>query len=371
MGNRLRRLARWGDVARIVFHVDMDAFYVSCERRRDPTLAGKPVVVGADPQGGKGRGVIMAASYEARARGVRSGMPISQAWRALSDGIYKLPDYDLYGQVSESVITILRDFADIVEQASIDEAFMDVTSRTTWETVRGHAMAVKEAVHERGRITCSVGAAPNKSCAKIAGEQQKPDGLTVVTPGEIQAFLDPLPIRRISGIGPKTEEVLQGAGIQTIGELARTPGEKLKELLGKNAVWLWGIARGEEQLPVEERPDPKSISVERTFSRDATEWGVVLETLDDIAANVWDRAQLQKVRFRNVGVRIRFTGFETHLRQRTLPNHVDDPAVLTQVARELLEEFRERGRAVRMVGVRVAAFTKGVGRQLRLGESRR
>jgi len=349
----------------------MDAFYVSCERRRDPSLAGKPVVVGADPQGGKGRGVIMAASYEARARGVRAGMPISQAWRALPDGIYKLPDYDLYGDVSESVIGILRDFADVVEQASIDEAFMDVTSRTTWESVREHALAVKAAVRDREGITCTVGAAPNKSCAKVAGEQQKPDGLTVVAPDQVKGFLDPLPIRRISGIGPKTEEALHGAGIQTIGELARYPGDGLKDLLGKNAVWLWGIARGEEQLPVEERPDPKSISVERTFSRDASDWDVVLETLDDIAANVWDRAQLQKVRFRNVGVRIRFTGFETHIRQRMLPNHVDDPALLTQVAQELLGAFRERGRPVRMVGVRVAEFTKGVGRQLRLGESRR
>src|SRR3990172_5016646 len=298
----------------------MDAFYVSCERRREPSLLGKPVVVGSDPKEGKGRGVVMAASYEARALGVRSGLPISQAWKAAPQAVYLPPDFDLYGDVSESVITVMRDFADVVEQASIDEAYLDVTRRTTWDTVRAHALAVKSAVREREGITCTVGAAPNKSCAKVAGEQQKPDGLTVVRPEEIQAFLDPLPVRRISGIGPKTEE---------------------------------------------ERPDPKSISVERTFERDAADWAVVLETLDDVADNVWHRARLQKVRFRNIGIRIRFTGFETHIHQRTLPTLVDDPAVLKQVARELAAKFAERG-TVRMVGVRVSALTKATGEQKRL-----
>ena len=350
---------------RIVFHVDMDAFYVSCECRREPSLLGKPVVVGSDPKEGKGRGVVMAASYEARALGVRSGLPISQAWKAAPQAVYLPPDFDLYGDVSESVITVMRDFADVVEQASIDEAYLDVTRRTTWDTVRAHALAVKSAVREREGITCTVGAAPNKSCAKVAGEQQKPDGLTVVRPEEIQAFLDPLPVRRISGIGPKTEEALHGAGIQTIGELARYGGDALKTLLGKNAVWLWGIATGQEELPVEERPDPKSISVERTFERDAADWAVVLETLDDVADNVWHRARLQKVRFRNIGIRIRFTGFETHIHQRTLPTLVDDPAVLKQVARELAAKFAERG-TVRMVGVRVSALTKATGEQKRL-----
>jgi DNA polymerase IV (DinB-like DNA polymerase) len=353
-------------MGRIVFHVDMDAFYVSCERRRDPALAGRPVVVGADPKEGRGRGVVMAASYEARALGVRSGTPISQAWRAAPEAVYLVPDFDLYGDVSESVIAVLRNFADVVEQASIDEAFLDATRRTTWEGVPAHAMAVKAAVLEREGITCTVGAAPNKSCAKIAGEQQKPDGLTVVRPEEVAAFLEPLPVRRISGIGPKTEAVLVGAGIRTIGELARFPGEELKKLLGRNAVWLWGIARGEEQLPVEERPDPKSLSVERTFQRDAEDWSVVLDTLDDIADNLWQRARVQKVRFKNVGVRLRFTGFETHLRQRVLPAASDDPAILRQVARELVAEFRGSERPIRMLGVRIAMLEKARGEQRKL-----
>jgi len=348
---------------RIVFHADMDAFYVACERRRAPDLAGTPVVIGADPKGGQGRGVVMAASYEARDLGVTSGMPISQAWRRLPNAVYRIPDYDLYGDVSESVMGILREFADVVEQASIDEAYLDVTSRTTWDTVREHALAVKRAVRDREGITCTVGVAPNKSCAKIAGESQKPDGLTVVTPERIRAFLDPLPVSRISGVGPRTEEVLTEAGVRTVGELARFSGDRLKELLGKNAVWLWGIARGIEELPVEERPDPKSLSVERTFERDVLDWEVVLGTLDDIAENVWQRARLEKVRFRNVGVRVRFEGFETHSRERTLATHVDDPAVLTRIARELAAEFQWDPRPVRMVGVRVSHFSRSGGQR--------
>lgn len=355
-------------VPRIVFHVDMDAFYVSCERQRDPALVGKMIAVGADPKGGRGRGVVMASSYEARARGVSSGMPISLAWRTLPEAVYLVPDYDLYGDVSESVIQVMRGFADVVEQASIDEAYLDVTSRTNWRDVEAHAMAVKRAVLERESITCTVGVAVNKSCAKIAGEQQKPDGLTIVPPVQTQSFLDPLPVSRISGIGPKTEEVLSGVGVLTIGQLARYPGKRLQELLGKNAVWLWGIARGLEEMPVEERPDPKSLSVESTFERDVDSWEVVLETLDDVAANLFQRVRIQKVQFRNTGIKIRFEGFETHQRERMLPTYTDDPAILTSTVRELIAEFQDRGRAVRMIGVRVSHLSGEGGDQRRLPE---
>ncbi|MEK6851830.1 MAG: DNA polymerase IV, partial [Candidatus Thermoplasmatota archaeon] len=150
-------------MARIVFHVDLDSFYTAVEAREHPELRGKPVIVGADPKGGKGRGVVMAASYEARAQGVKAGMPISFAWRRLPDAVYRRPDYDLYGSVSESVMSVLREFADRFEQASIDEAYLDVTARTTWEAVRDRALAVKKAVREREGLTCSLGAAPNKA----------------------------------------------------------------------------------------------------------------------------------------------------------------------------------------------------------------
>lgn len=344
---------------RVVFHVDMDAFYVSVERRRDPGLEGKPVVVGADPKGGQGRGVVMACSYEARARGIRSGMPISLAWRKLPDAAYLPPDYDLYGSVSESVMDALREHADVFEHLSIDEAFLDVTTKVRgFDGAPEYARAVKAAVRDREGLACTIGVAPNKSAAKMASDLGKPDGLMVVRPEEVALFLSPLPVTQISGVGTKTAQILEHAGVRTIGELAAFPGGELKKLLGKNAVWLWGIARGIEQMPVEERPDPKSISVERTFDRDVSDWSVVLETLDSIAHNVFLRAKGQGATFRTIGIKIRFEGFQTFLRERTLGSHVLDESVLAQVARDLVKEFEPRARKVRLLGIRVTGLVR-------------
>src|SRR3990170_4437546 len=208
-----------------------------------------------------------------------------------------------------------------------------------------------------------IGAAPNKSTAKIASDLAKPDGIKLVRPEEVGDFLAPLPVTRISGVGPKTATVLEHAGIRMIGDLARFPGAELKRLLGKNAVWLWGIARGLEQLPVEERPDPKSISVERTFERDVSEWFVVLETLDDIARNVHLRARAQGATFRTAGIKIRFEGFRTHLRERSLGSHILDEDALKKVARDLIREFEAPGRKVRLLGVRVANLERPKAKQ--------
>ncbi len=349
---------------RVVFHVDMDAFYVSVERRENPDLLEKPVIVGADPKGGKGRGVVMACSYEARALGIRSGMPISLAWRRLPDAVYLPPNYDLYGSVSESVIGVLRDHADILEHSSIDEAFLEVTSKAgSFEGAADYARRVKAEVRDREGLACTIGVAPNKSTAKIASDLAKPDGLLVIRPEEVPIFLEPLPVTRISGVGTKTAQILEHAGVKTIGQLARFPGTELKKLLGKNSVWLWGIAKGIEQMPVEERPDPKSISVERTFDRDVADWSVVLETLDSIAHNVYLRAKGQGASFGNAGIKIRFEGFQTHLRERKLPSHILDEAALAKVARDLVREFEPRGRKVRLLGVRVTDLVRPNSRQ--------
>jgi len=353
-------------VARIVFHVDLDSFYTAVEVREHPELRGKPVIVGADPNEGKGRGVAMAASYEARAQGVTAGMPISLAWRKLPDAMYRRPDYALYGTVSESVMNILREFADKFEQASIDEAYLDVTAKTTWDSARDYALGVKKAVRDREGLTCSVGVAPNKSTAKIAATHRKPDGLTLVPPDRVEAFLGPLPVNAISGVGEKTERVLADLGIRTIADLAAYPGKELTKVLGRNAVWLWGIARGIEELPVQERPDPKSISVERTFERDVDDWDTILGTLDSVADNVYVRARNANMIFRTAGIKIRFEGFVTHTRDRTLPTWTLDRDVLMATVRELAAEFEARGRPVRMLGVRVANLRKPRGTQASL-----
>jgi len=332
----------------------MDAFYVSVERRENPDLNGKPVIVGADPKSGTGRGVVMACSYEAREMGIRSGMPIGMAWRKVPTAVYLRPNYELYGAVSESVMNVLRSYADILEHVSIDEAFLDVTSKVRgFDDALEYAARVKAAVREREGLACTIGVAPNKSIAKIASDLAKPNGLQVVRPEEVVTFLDPLPVTKISGVGTKTAELLERVGVRTIGELARFPGAELKKILGKNSVWLWGIARGLEELPVEERPDPKSISVERTFDRDVSEWAVVRETLRDVAHNVFLRARAQGATFRTIGIKIRFEGFQTHLRERTLASHVLDEEVLVNVTQELAQEFTDRKRRVRLLGVRV------------------
>jgi len=332
----------------------MDAFYVSVERRENPDLNGKPVIVGADPKSGTGRGVVMACSYEAREMGIRSGMPIGMAWRKVPTAVYLRPNYELYGAVSESVMNVLRSYADILEHVSIDEAFLDVTSKVRgFDDALEYAARVKAAVREREGLACTIGVAPNKSIAKIASDLAKPNGLQAVRPEEVVTFLDPLPVTKISGVGTKTAELLERVGVRTIGELARFPGAELKKILGKNSVWLWGIARGLEELPVEERPDPKSISVERTFDRDVSEWAVVRETLRDVAHNVFLRARAQGATFRTIGIKIRFEGFQTHLRERTLASHVLDEEVLVNVTQELAQEFADRKRRVRLLGVRV------------------
>ena len=337
----------------------MDAFYVSVERREDPDLVGKLVIVGADPRQGKGRGVVMACSYEARAEGIRSGMPISLAWKRLPQAVFLAPNYDLYGSVSESVMAVLREHADVLEHLSIDEAFLDVTSTVNGiEDVAEYARGVKGAIRDREGLACTIGVAPNKSAAKIASDLAKPDGLLIVRPEEVAGFLAPLPVTRISGVGTKTAQVLEHAGVRTIGELAAFPGGELRKLLGKNAVWLWGIARGIERMPVEERPDPKSISVERTFGRDIADWDLVLVTLESIAHNVFLRAKGQGAAFQTIGIKIRFEGFQTFLRERTLGSHVLDEAVLTRVSRDLIQEFESRGRKVRLLGIRVTGLVR-------------
>src|SRR5436189_5488765 len=345
----------------------MDAFYVSVERRENPHLNGKPVIVGADPKSGTGRGVVMACSYEAREMGIRSGMPIGMAWRKVPTAVYLRPNYELYGAVSESVMNVLRSYADILEHVSIDEAFLDVTSKVRgFDDALEYAARVKAAVREREGLACTIGVAPNKSIAKIASDLPKPNGLKVVRPAEVVTFLDPLPVTKISGVGTKTAELLERVGVRTIGELARFPGAELKKILGKNAVWLWGIARGLEQLPVEERPDPKSISVERTFERDVSDWKQIDETLRDVAHNVFLRAKAQGARFRPIGIKIGLAGCHTHLRERTLSSNVLDEDVLAAVCGELLSEYADKAHRVRLLGVRVTKLERPKTSQPRL-----
>ena len=354
---------------RVILHVDLDAFYVSAEVREHPELKGLPVVVGADPEGGKGRGVVIACSYEARKFGLRSGMPISQAYRLCPQAKYIPPSWGLYEQVSEEVMSTLRGFADKFEQASIDEAFIDVTSRAKdEESVKAVAIEVKKAIRERHHLTCSVGAGPNKSSAKIASDRNKPDGLTVVPFGDAAGFLAPLPIGVVPGIGRKTGEFLSEKGISTIGQLQELDGKQLLNWFGKNGVWLWGVIHGEENVEVRQQEIPKSLSVERTFKEDVKDFREVRKEAADGASELMRRVKSAGYSYRVAGIKIRFQGFETHTRERTLVSHTDSEGPLLETVERLLDEFESKGKPVRLVGVRVADIQRATSGPSRLDD---
>ncbi len=356
-------------VQRTIFHVDLDAFYVSVEARENPALRGLPVVVGADPEGGNGRGVVVACSYEARKSGLRSGMPISQAFRLCPKGTYMRPNWALYEKASEEVMSTLRGFADKFEQASIDEAFLDVSSKAPeLESARALASSVKDAVKKRHGLTCSIGVAPNKSAAKIASDRNKPDGLTVVPWGGVRDFLAPLPVTVVPGVGRKTQEFLKEKGVETVGQLQQLQGRQLMSWFGKNGVWLWGVIQGEENTEVRQQEMPKSLSVERTFREDVADFREVRREARDAASELMRRVRSSRLAYRVGGIKIRFQGFETHTREKTLVSHTQSEDALLETVDSLLDEFEEEGRPVRLVGVRVADLMKATSQPKRLDE---
>jgi DNA polymerase IV (archaeal DinB-like DNA polymerase) len=342
---------------RIIFHVDVDSFYPSVEVRRNPNLRGKPVIVGADPRGGRGRGVVVSCSYEARKLGVRSGTPISRAFKAAPDAVYLRPDFPQYAEVSKRIMKILEHFADKFEQVSIDEAFLDVSESLgqDYQKARELAGRIKQELESREGLTCSIGIAPNKSIAKIASDLHKPNGLTVVEPKDVITFLAPLPVRVISGIGNKTEDFLTSKGITTIGELQKVPGKELVNYFGKTGVWLWGVAHGLERIDVKQRP-MRSLNSEHTFDADVLDKSKVLEMLESLVDKLHKRVLLSRVEFRVVGIKIRFTHFQTYSRENTIPHFTGRKEAILQEARNLFREFEKNPRKVRLIGVFVADF---------------
>ncbi len=325
------------------------------------------MIVGADPKNGKGRGVVTSCSYEARKFGVRSGMPISMAWKLCPQGIYVPPDFELYGETSERVMNIMRAFADIFEQTSIDEAYMDVSKRCkTYDDAKLLASKLKDALKEREGLTVSVGISPSKSISKMASDMQKPDGLTAVQPEEVDRFLEPLPVNRVSGVGKKTTEFLHEKGIETIGQLREVEAKKLTDWFGKGGVWLWAIANGIEETPVEERGLRKSISVEQTFERDIQNKTAVRDALASLSHEVHNRLLGEGLWYRTVGIKVRFEGFVTFTREKTHTGYVDDLGVIQEYVTLLFREFEKDKRKMRLVGVRLSDLKPAEGKQVKL-----
>ncbi len=348
--------------ARLIAHIDMDSFYASAEVRRNLPLKDKPVVIGADPKEGKGRGVVLTCNYHARKFGVRSAMPISEAWRLCPQAVYLPPDFAYYEEVSEEVMKIIRSKVEAFEQVSIDEAFVDLTGVT--ESLQQAIVWIgnlKTELWVKTGMTCSVGLAENKSAAKIATDLQKPDGVTVIPPGATRAQLAPLPITVIPGVGVKTEAALKEKGVSTVGALSRMELDAVKRLLGRSGVWLWEVANGLEREDVREHA-LKSLSTERTFYEDGA-WDAVELAVGELAGELAGRAKGAGITFRRVGVKIRFRGFETHTKETKLPAHTTSEDLLRQEALLLIRTFRQAKKPVRLVGVRVSDLGRDLAAQ--------
>jgi nucleotidyltransferase/DNA polymerase involved in DNA repair len=349
-----------GMAARAILHVDMDAFYAAVEQRDRPELRGRPVIVGADPRAGRGRGVVATASYEARRFGVTSAMPISQAWRLCPHGCYLAPDMDKYARVSGQVMEILRRFTDCVEPISIDEAFLDVTASGralgSGETI---ARALKDAIHAGTALTASVGVACSKLVAKVASDLRKPDGLVVVPPGTEADLLAPLPVRRLWGVGPKMEEMLARIGVSTIGELAALDPARLERRLGTHGHDLQLLARGVDDRPVVAQPETaKSLGQEQTYDADTADLSRLRRTLLDLADGVAARLRAHGLRGRTVTLKYRDEDFRTLTRAETLGAPTDAGDRLFDVAWRLFEKAHGP-RKVRLLGLYVSAFDAG------------
>ncbi len=357
---------------RIIAHVDMDAFYASVEARYNPDLRDRAVVVGADPKGGHGRGVVTAASYAARRYGIRSAMPISRAWRVAEaarrrgepEAVFIRDNRRLYVEVSGRIMAILASRADAFEEASIDEAYLDLSPLGSFGAAVERALALKREIGEREGLTCSIGLGPNKLVAKIASDFKKPDGLTVVEPAGVQDFLDPLPIRVIPGIGPKTERALHERGIRTVRDMRDVEEPHLTEWFGGWGHDLHAKVRGISDSPVSNEWEPKSVGEQETFEVDTLDATFVLERARGLAREVFTRLERQGFRaFRTVTVTARFTTFRTHTRSHTLREPLTTEDALAAAAVELLLPFLDarenpRQRKIRLIGVRAEKLVR-------------
>jgi DNA polymerase IV (DinB-like DNA polymerase) len=347
-------------VTRIILHMDMDHFFTAVEEREHPEYKGKPVVVGADPKQGKGRGVVSTSNYEARKAGVRSGMPISRAWKLCPEASYLPPNFALYIEASLKIMEIARKYADKFEQWGIDEAFLDVSAKVKdYAEAEALAKQIKQEILEKERLTCSIGVGPNKLVAKVASDYRKPGGLTVVKEGEAEQFLAPLLVRRLLWVGRKTEAKLKALGINTIGDLARYDPAVLAKNFGVMGTQMHLNALGIDRSEVEQRTEVKSISHETTFEEDTDDAEAVLKALDALAKEVSKEALSQNLFFKTITVKVRYENFETHTRSKTLQFMTNRTQHLQKTARELLQPFLRGERKVRLIGVRVSTFVKG------------
>jgi DNA polymerase-4 len=351
---------------RIILHVDMDAFYASIEQLDNPDLKGKPVIVGADPKGGSGRGVVAACSYEARKSGVHSALPISRAWKLCPEGAYVRPRMQRYVEVSGQVMAVLYRFTNLVEPLSIDEAFLDITgSVSLFGAPEQIARGIKKQIREATGLCASVGAGPNKFIAKIASDIRKPDALVIVSPEEVEEFLQDLPISRLWGVGPKTEQRLRQMALRTIGDVRKIPQDELVRVLGSMGAHLYQLSIGRDDRPVIPNWEAKSVSSETTFEEDTADRNLLLETIRDLSARVGRRLRREEQRATRITLKLRYQNFQTHTKQTSLERPIQGDTEISAIAIRLFEQF-PLNRKIRLIGVGAGGIQRPGGRPAQL-----
>lgn len=349
----------------IILHADMDHYFSAVEEREHPEFKGKPVVVGADPKDGRGRGVVKTCNYEAREFGINSGMPISAAWRLCPHAVYVRGNYRLYKEVSKEIMIILRKYSDKFQPWGLDEAFLDVSSKVqNLDEAVNLAVSIKHEILWEERLTCSIGIAPNKLVAKIASEYRKPDGLTVVKEDAVERFLAPLPVRRMLWIGEKTAGKMNEMGIRTIGDLASFNVSVLVEKFGVMGARYHKYAHGVYESEVGGRKCMrKSIGHERTFATDIVDYNLIFQRLDNLCQKIHERAVTRNLLFKTVTVKIRYASFQTYMRGKTLPFFTNRVQDLQKAVRELTQDHLHQNEKIRLVGVRVSSLKSNNGQR--------
>jgi DNA polymerase-4 len=336
---------------RRIVHADMDAFYASVEQRDNPSLKGKPVAVGGSPEG---RGVVAAASYEARAFGVRSAIPMSRAVRLCPHLIIVRPDFSKYKAASQAVFDIFRSVTPLVEPLSLDEAYLDVTSNAWGEPLgRVVAQRIKEEIKRATGLTASAGVAPNKFLAKIASAWKKPDGLTVIAPERVERFLQGLPVDALWGVGPVTAQRLRERGIEKLVDVRTASAAVLREAVGSHADWLRRLADGHDDRPVVPYRAAKSSGTENTFAQDLTELGEIRREIDEMARDGAAWLERKDLVCRTVTIKVRYSDFTTITRSHTCLPPTRDADAIAARAVALLEKTEAGRRPVRLLGVSV------------------
>jgi DNA polymerase-4 len=344
-----------GCPTRKIIHVDMDAFYASVEQRDDPSLKGKPVAVG-----GGHRGVVTAASYEARPYGVRSALPAVIAKRLCPELIFVKPRFDVYRAVSQQIRAIFADYTDLVEPLSLDEAYLDVTDdRLGLGTARAVAEDIRRRIREETGLTASAGVSYCKFIAKLASDHRKPDGLTVITPERGPEFVASLPVARFHGVGPVTARKMERLGILTGADLREWSLPALQANFGSSADWYWRICRGIDERAVKPDRPYKSVSAERTFDEDLRDPDRLAAQLERIAGYAWDRVERAAVAGRTVTLKVKFGDFTLITRSRSFPAPVADLAAFATAGQALLTALHPLAKGIRLLGLGLHNLSEG------------